>query len=225
MDHPLSLKQSGSARVLSRGCVTGNVARPWFIAVGASGRSGISDLKALLAALSPELDAVVLVVLHRPFDRPSHLHDILAKVSRIPIVVARKGERFEPGTCYIGKPAAHLALAASTFGDLVADPRATYRNRTVDLLFRSISANAGTCAIGVVLSGSLDDGSRGLAAIHEAGGKTMVLSPRVPAECGMPENAIRYDGPIDFIGTPEQIAGEICRLVHGSDAAGQANRA
>lgn len=67
--------------------------------------------------------------------------------------------------------------------------------------------------IGVVLSGSLDDGSRGLAAIKAAGGRTMVLTPKRSAGSGMPENAINYDGPIDKIGTPEQIAREIGRLL------------
>jgi two-component system chemotaxis response regulator CheB len=49
--------------------------------------------------------------------------------------------------------------------------------------------------IGVVLSGSLDDGSRGLASIHKTGGLSMVLTPAGPPERGMPENAIKFDGP------------------------------
>jgi len=65
--------------------------------------------------------------------------------------------------------------------------------------------------IGVVLSGSLDDGSRGLAAIHEAGGLTMVLTPKAAwCDRGMPENAISYDGPISLTGTPRQLAQGIC---------------
>ena len=63
----------------------------------------------------------------------------------------------------------------------------------------------------MVLSGSLNDGSRGLAAIHEAGGLTMVLTPkRAWCERGMPENAISYDGPISLIGNPGQLAQGIC---------------
>ena len=66
--------------------------------------------------------------------------------------------------------------------------------------------------IGVVLSGSSDDGSRGLAAIHKAGGRTMVLTPATPQEPGMPENAIGYDGPIDVIGSPGRLAEAICEV-------------
>jgi two-component system, chemotaxis family, protein-glutamate methylesterase/glutaminase len=49
--------------------------------------------------------------------------------------------------------------------------------------------------IGVVLSGSLDNGSRGLAAIHKAGSLSMVLTPAGPPDRGMPENAIKFDRP------------------------------
>jgi two-component system chemotaxis response regulator CheB len=124
-------------------------------------------------------------------------------------MVAVPGERFQVGNVYIGEPSEHLTLAADTFGELVEDPGRTYGNRTVDLLFHSIAAHAGARMIGVVLSGSLDDGSRGLAAIHKAGGVTMVLTPGSPPK-GMPENAIGYDGPIDLIGSPRRLAEGIC---------------
>ncbi|MGC2083726.1 MAG: chemotaxis protein CheB [Bradyrhizobium sp.] len=143
----------------------------------------------------------------------SHLREVLGRCSAIPIHVASACERLRHGSGYIGEPDAHLTLAASNFGELVPGPFDLHRNRTVDLLFRSVAAQASGGFIGVVLSGSLDDGSRGLAAIHEAGGITMVLTPHGAPQKGMPENAIGYDGPIDFIGTPEAIAAEIAGRV------------
>jgi two-component system chemotaxis response regulator CheB len=73
---------------------------------------------------------------------------------------------------------------------LLDDPINRYRNRTIDALFRSVAAHAGSRMVGVVLSGSLDDGSRGLAAIKAAGGTTMVLTPHWSGGKGMPENAV-----------------------------------
>ena len=68
------------------------------------------------------------------------------------------------------------------------------RNRTIDLLLDSVALHALERAVGIVFSGSLDDGSRGLAAIHAAGGVTMVLNlGRKPV--GMQQHAIEYDGP------------------------------
>ena len=58
--------------------------------------------------------------------------------------------------------------------------------------------------------------ARELAAIHAASGLTMVLTPDVVAEQGMPENAISYDSPIDVIGGPSQIPAAIKDVVGGA---------
>lgn len=184
-----------------------------FVAVGASGSQGLKDIQRLLGRLPSDLRAVVLVVLHRSYDRVSYLKEVLNQRSSIPIHIAEDGVRLRNGHGYIGEPDAHLALAADSLGDLIADPQNLRRNRTVDALFRSVAAHAGSRFIGVVLSGSLDDGARGLAAIHAAGGVTMVLTPQDAPRRGMPENAIGYDGPIDFIGGPEAIAAAIADRV------------
>ena len=189
------------------------VGQSWFVAIGASGGDGLDDIRAILRELPPSLNAVVLIVLHRPWDKPSHLAAVLGRAAHMPVRVALDGDRFTPGTAYIGEPADHLILVANSFGRLFDDPGRTHRNRTVDLLFRSVAAHGGSRIIGVVLSGSLDDGSRGLAAINEIGGLTMVVTPARPTEQGMPENAISYDGPIDLIGSPSEIAQAICATV------------
>jgi two-component system chemotaxis response regulator CheB len=190
-------------------------ASPWFVAVGASGAEGLRDIKALLTALPASIPAVVLVVLHRPWDMPSNLRAILAHNCPHPVVIAEEGEKFERGTVYIGAPDQHLTLVARSFGESVDDPQRSHGNRTVDLLFRSVATHGRGRMIGVVLSGSLDDGSRGLAAIHEEGGLTMVLTPDLLPRQGMPENAIAYDGPIDTIGSTQVIASAILRAVAG----------
>ena len=186
---------------------------PWFVAIGASGGEGLADIRDLLAALPAPIGAVLLVVLHRPWDQPSSLRDVLARACPHPILIADEGDRFERGTVYIGEPSQHLTLAARSFGQIVDDPGQAYRNRTVDLLFRSVADHGGGRVIGVVLSGSLDDGARGLAAIHAAGGLTMVLTPGDPSGGGMPENAIAYDGPIDLVGGSREIARGIVEAI------------
>jgi chemotaxis response regulator CheB len=187
----------------------GNSQKAWVIAIGASGARGLADIQELLGALPKALPAIVMVVLHRRWDRPSHLRSVLDHSSALPVVIASEGKRFVIGTVYIGEPAEHLTLAAESFGVLISDPARQHGNRTVDLLFKSVAEYAGARMIGVVLSGSSDDGSRGLASIHDAGGLTMVMTPSMPPERGMPENAIGYDGPISLIGNSRQIADAI----------------
>ena len=87
-------------------------AADFFVAVGASGPQGLRDIQQLLACLPPDLPAVVLIVLHRPFDRVSHLQAILNRSSTLPIHIAKDGEQLLRGHGYVGEPGAHLALAA-----------------------------------------------------------------------------------------------------------------
>ena len=185
---------------------------PYFIAIGASGSEGLQDIVGLLRALPQPLPAVVMVVLHRPIDKVSTLRDVLARQCEMPIVVSMEGENFVSGTCYIGEPQEHLTLVARNLAHLVPGHGNRLRNRTIDTLFKSLAIHAGRRVTGVVLSGSLDDGSRGLAAIHEAKGLTMVLDPGHKPR-GMQQNAIDYDGPISFIGTAEQIADVIGKVL------------
>ena len=52
---------------------------PSFIAIGASGWEGLDDIKVFLNLLQAPVPAVLMVVLHRPSDKISHLREVLAK--------------------------------------------------------------------------------------------------------------------------------------------------
>ena len=186
--------------------------QPRFIAIGASGSEGLDDIQNLLALMQKPVPAIVMVVLHRPSDKSSHLREVLACRSDISIVVAAEAERLEEGICYIGEPDGHLTLVGAHVAHLVPGGGHRLRGRTIDTLFKSLAAHAGERTIGVVLSGALDDGSRGLAAIHAAGGLTMVLEPGEKLR-GMQQNAIEFDGPISSIGTAATIATAINRAI------------
>ena len=186
---------------------------PRFVAIGASGAEGLDDIKTLLNLLLSPVHAVVMIVLHRPSDQMSHLREVLARGSRMKIVLADEAEILEEGTCYIGEPDGHLTLMDTHLAHLVPGARDRLRGRTIDVLFKSLAVHAGTRATCIILSGALDDGSRGLAAIHAAGGLTMVLDPGQKPR-GMQQNAIDYDGPISLVGTAEEIAAAINHQNH-----------
>src|SRR4051794_24444199 len=135
---------------------------PYFVAIGASGSGGLHDLCLLLECFPSSLPAVVLAVLHRPSNRISHLRQVLARRSALPVVIPEEDQEFRTGTCYIGEPAAHLSLAERSRVCLVEGANNRYRNRTVDLLLTSVAAHARTRAIGVVLRGSLSMAHEGL---------------------------------------------------------------
>jgi len=178
---------------------------PMFVAIGASGSEGLDDIRDLLGALPASLDAIVMVVLHRPSDQISHLRQVLARSTKLRVLIATETESLEPGTCYIGAPDEHLTLVDTNLAHMVPGEHNQLRGRSVDTLFNSLALHAGDRTIGIVLSGSLSDGSRGLAAIHAKGGLTMVLDPGHKPR-GMQQNAIDFDGPISLIGTAAEIA-------------------
>lgn len=189
-----------------------NETLPHFVAIGASGGEGLSDIGDLLTAFPPSLAGIVMVVLHRPSDRISHLREVLGRKSKVPVRVAGESETMEAGVCYIGEPGGHLTLMDTVLAHLVPGAQHQLRNRTIDTLFKSLAQHAPDRTIAVILSGSLSDGSKGLAAIHKAGGLTMVLDPGHKPR-GMQQNAIDCDGPIGFIGTSAEVAAVIVQTI------------
>jgi chemotaxis response regulator CheB len=97
-----------------------------------------------------------------------------------------------------------LTLMSRGRADLVNGEGHTFRNRTVDLLSKSIARVAGRKAIGIAVSGALSNGSKGLAAIHHAGGTPMVLAAGTKTR-GMQQNAIDFDGPVSLVGSSGQV--------------------
>jgi len=187
---------------------------PYCVALGASGSEGLSDIIALLNVWPRGMHAVLMVVLHRSSEEPSSLRDVLAShCPGIQVQVARAGQVLVPDVCYIGMPDRPLTLLDDRSAFLIDGSNNRLRNRTVDALFYSMAENIGRRTVGIVLSGSSDDGSRGLAAIHDVGGLTMVLDPQSKPR-GMQQNAIDFDGPITFVGSATEMAQVLDGLLH-----------
>lgn len=181
-----------------------------LVVVGASGGEGLEQIRALLLALPTDLDAAVLIVLHRPIDQPSRLKDVLARASRLPVRIAVQGEPLQTGVCCIGEPAEHLTVGARCTAALQHD--CGLHNRTIDLLFDSAAATAGARVVGVILAGSLSDGAHGLAAIRDAGGAALVQDPRRVQYAGMPQAALDAVPEAEVFASPRQIARRLATL-------------
>jgi two-component system chemotaxis response regulator CheB len=185
-------------------------ARVPVIAVGASGAAGLQDLRDFVAALPEGLPAAVAVVLHRPADRKSALADVLRRACVLPVRSPRPGELLRAGRCYVGDPDRHLAIGSGPSARLIHD--GAYRNRAIDLLLRTSAREAGPRAVGVVLSGWLDDGARGLAQIQAAGGLALVADPTLTPAADMPRAALAAV-PKAIVGAPQVLAERAARRV------------
>ncbi len=161
-----------------------------IIVVGASA-GGVSAVTELVRGLPADLPAAVLVVVHFPPDANSALSSILARQGGLPAVQARDGLAVEPGRVYASRPDFHLSLQDG-YIRLLHGPRVNGVRPAVDTLFRSAARAYGRRVVGVVLSGSGDDGTVGLAAIKASHGIAVVQDPAEALFPSMPQSAIDH---------------------------------
>lgn len=159
------------------------------VAIGASA-GGLEALTELVAALPRGLPASVLVVLHVPATRPSILPEILQRSGPLSATHASDGEELRPSHILVAPPGVHLKVAGPKVA-LDRGPRENSVRPAIDVLFRSVARHYGPRAIGVILSGLLDDGTAGLAELKRRGGLALAQDPRGAAFPSMPSSAAR----------------------------------
>lgn len=152
--------------------------RPAFDAVVVGGSSGgLEALMQLLPALPSTLRACVLVVLHLPRDRRSLLPEIFSPRCPLPVHEAQDKELPQPGHVYFAPPDYHLLVDQGPRLALSVDPPVHYSRPSIDVLMESAADLWGERLLGILLSGANEDGAQGMAAIHAAGGLTVVQAP------------------------------------------------
>ncbi len=158
------------------------------IVVGASA-GGVEALKILASGLPSTLPAAVFVVLHVWPAGKSILPEILTSAGPLRAQHPFNGASIERGNIYVAPPDYHMTLANERI-HLTRGPKENRHRPAVDPLFRSAALHYGPRVAGVVLTGSLDDGTAGLIAIKLRGGKAIVQDPRNAVHPGMPESAL-----------------------------------
>lgn len=162
-----------------------------MVVIGASA-GGVEALTAVLAGLPGDFPAPILIVMHIG-DHPSVLPAILARSCALPVRHASHGEALVPGVVLVAPPGRHLMVERQ--GDasravLVHGPKENHSRPAIDPLFRSAAiAYAGGVA-GVILTGFLDDGVAGLAAIKTCNGTAIVQDPADASAPDMPRHAL-----------------------------------
>lgn len=184
-----------------------------IIVVGASA-GGVEALTQLVQGLPKALPAAIFIVIHFPAQGKSILPDILSRCGPLPAVHAKDSEAIMHGRIYVAPPDHHL-LVKRGYIRLVQGPKENGARPAVDPLFRTAARAYGPQVVGVVLSGTLDDGTAGLIDVKRQGGVAVVQNPDDALFCGMPRSAIQHVD-VDYILPLSKIAPLLVHLAHES---------
>ncbi|WP_313166179.1 chemotaxis protein CheB [Massilia oculi] len=187
-----------------------------IVVIGTS-TGGVEALRQLVAGLPSGFMPAVLIVMHiGPHD--SILPSLLARTSVLPVRQARHGDLVEAGRILVAPPDFHLTMVRDGAHCSVVLARTAKENHTrpaIDPLFRAAAAAFGARAIGVILTGALDDGTAGLAAIKACGGIAVVQDPSEALAPEMPSSAIDNVA-VDHVLRLDEIPAALLRLAEAN---------
>jgi two-component system chemotaxis response regulator CheB len=173
------------------------------VAIGGSA-GGIAAIKTMCGALTPDIPAAICIVIHVGARGHNVLADIFQERCPIPMETAVDGQKLQHGRAYVAAADHHLIVEEDVIR-LGRGPRENLARPAIDPLLRSAGLSYGSRAIGVVLTGMLNDGASGLADLKRCGGITIVQNPIEALEREMPLSALAasdvdYQTPIAELG-------------------------
>ena len=161
---------------------------PKVVVIGAS-TGGPPALALILADLPADLGVPVLVVQHMADGFVEGLASWLDTLSRIPVVLARDGQRLEPGRVYVAPAGKNTLLGHGMRLELRDPGPGQFHVPGVDATFASVASTCRDRAVGVLLTGMGRDGAEGLGRMRAAGAHTIGQDEPTSVVWGMPAAA------------------------------------
>ncbi|MBL8800170.1 MAG: PAS domain-containing protein, partial [Planctomycetia bacterium] len=180
------------------------------VGIGASA-GGLEALERVFERMPEDTGLAFVVVQHLSPDFKSLMDELLARKTRIPIHRAADGMQVEANAIYLIPPKKDMIIVDGRLRLTDKDPNQLVA-LPIDHFFRSLAQDVGECAVGIVLSGTGSDGSRGIRDIHEAGGLVIAQTPETAKFDGMP-NSANLTGAVDLQLPPEQIPDALLKYV------------
>jgi chemotaxis response regulator CheB len=182
-----------------------------MIVIGGSAGSMVA-VRALVTCLPKTFPCVLFILQHAsPEWSASKSAELIQARTAMPVRIASDFEAFRTGFIYIGQPNHHLTLEQGVTR-LEISPKESFARPSIDVLFRSAAANYGRRVVGVLLSGTLNDGTAGLWQIKKRGGIAIVQQPSEAEFPGMPGNAIANVA-VDYVLRANAIGEKLVELV------------
>lgn len=183
------------------------------VAIGAS-TGGTEALKAVLTAMPPGSPGI-LVVQHMPAQFTASFAERLNDLSAMTVREAKEGDSLVNGLALIAPGNFHMLLrrsGARYYVEVKKGPLVHHQRPSVDVLFHSVASQAGSNAVGAILTGMGGDGAAGLLKMREAGARTIAQDEKSCVVYGMPKEAVRL-GAVERVVPLDRVAQTILDLV------------
>jgi two-component system chemotaxis response regulator CheB len=167
-----------------------------IVVIGASA-GGVEAVLELTSHLPEDFAAAIFIAIHFPASSQSRLPEIITRNSALTAVHPTHGEKIRGGRIYVAPPDRHMLIAPGMIL-LSTGPREHGSRPAIDPLFRSAARSYGNRTIGIILSGTRQDGTAGLVEIASHGGLSIVQDPEEAKFSSMPNSAILQDH-VDYI--------------------------
>lgn len=177
----------------------------YVVGIGASA-GGLDALERFFRAMPMDSGAAFVVIQHLSPDHKSMMANLLARHTRMPVITVEDAMQIEPSKVYLIPPGNLMSASEGQLHLSPKNPRGL--SLPIDLFFTSLAQEYGNRAIGVILSGTGSDGTRGAVAINAAGGLLLAQDPESAKFDGMPRSVI-VTGLVDEILTPEALGPRI----------------
>ncbi|WP_227657605.1 CheR family methyltransferase, partial [Candidatus Magnetaquicoccus inordinatus] len=181
---------------------TSSASSPTLVGIGASS-GGISALKRLICAIPLDSGLIFVILQHLDPTRKSAMVEIASHWTSLPVELVHDGLIPSANHIYL-VPSGHLLSMIGTTFHLTPLPSFLRHPAPIDNMFLSLAENLGSNCAGVVLSGTGQDGSKGLKAIRDLGGFAVVQEPSSSEFASMPQAALDMAG-ADLLLPPEEI--------------------
>ncbi|SMP87335.1 Methylase of chemotaxis methyl-accepting proteins [Epsilonproteobacteria bacterium SCGC AD-311-C15] len=181
------------------------------IGIGASA-GGLEALQAFIQNLPASSNMAYIIAQHLSPTYKSLMVELLAKGTELEVLAATHGLTIKANTIYVCPPNENIFVEDDMI--LLSKPKSNIHGPkpSVDLFFESLAENKKEKSVGIILSGTGSDGSRGVRAIKASGGFTIVQDPQTAKYDGMPNSAINT-GTIDLILTADKMGSELTDIL------------
>lgn len=147
----------------------------------------------VLMAILPKLKAIrnfsIVIILHRKSAEDSALEDLISLKTIIPLGKIEDKEIMKAGFIYVAPSDYHLLFEKNKQFSLDVSEKVNYSRPSIDVSFESAAIAFGKKCTAILLSGANADGTEGLKAIQNVGGKVIIQNPENAIMAFMPQNA------------------------------------